>query len=58
MGAFLMVMTQTLMQLTTPQRLDAKQQGSSHPSALLGARAGTLNPGGSFNTIHNTDIQV
>lgn len=39
MGAFLMVMTQTLMQLTTPQRLDAKQQGSSHPSALLGACA-------------------
>lgn len=32
MGAFLMVMTQTLMLLTTSQRLKTKQQGFSHRS--------------------------
>lgn len=32
MGTFLMVMTQTLMLLTTPQRLTTKQQSFSHTS--------------------------
>lgn len=35
MGAFLMVMTQTLMLLTTPQRLKPRQQSFSHPSVTM-----------------------